>query len=69
MDLLYLIHCIWWKIKSMENTFLKIGMFVSDTVQISIYYRIVIFEIKAVHSARQRIENKIPILILKVFIK
>lgn len=43
MDLLYLIHCIWWKIKSVENTFMKIGMFVSDTVQIFVYCRTIIF--------------------------
>lgn len=37
MDLLYLIHYIWWKIKSMENTFMKIDMFVSDTLWKSLY--------------------------------
>lgn len=62
MDLLCLIHYIWWKIKSMENTFMKIGMFVSDTMQILVYCSINTLKIKAVvYSVRQRIENKIII--------
>lgn len=67
MDLLCLIHCIWWKIKSMQNTFLKIGMFVSDTLKISVNTELLFLKIKAVHSAKQRVENKILILILKAF--
>jgi len=62
MDLPYLIHYIWWKIKSMENTFIKKNKFVSDTMQIFVYCRTVIFKIKVeVYSARQRVENEIII--------
>lgn len=44
-------------------------MFVSDTLQISVYYKIVMFKIKAVHFSRQRLESTVLLLILEAFIR